>query len=94
MSKTKPEPLNGKIWYTEPNEMIGHKYAQWTTPIIETKDVRSAVEWLKQKDNEVLREIMDFLAKYGKHPEVIDWINKFGRNRNEAFEDVMEKGEK
>ena len=83
MSKTKPEPLKGKVqkWSLplHTDDWKTKKAWEIRTKNIE-KDVRSAVEWLKE---ECVKEKFDTV-----HLVVLDRII------DEAFEDVMEKGEK
>jgi len=62
--KTKPEPLKGKIEHTA---LLPNKSMHWD------EDIRSAVEWLKQKIER----------------ENVDTINGIMNKIDKAFEDVM-----
>jgi len=78
MSKTKPEPLKGK------KSIIG-VYGTTNKPVYGYHEdrIKSAVEWLKHR----------LLFQEGSGKMTAN-ITKFIDLLDEAFEDVMEKGEK
>lgn len=101
----KPEPLKttGKRkiemstaeWIGRLVTPISEKYKKGYGKIItlrKEEEIKSAVEWLKDKDEWVYMDILGFLQSFlseGECKTVEDKLNLLTMNRNKTFEDVI-----
>jgi len=85
-----PKPLKGKK-FSMSDTIFNLNYSS-DTECVETKDVRSAVEWLKIENNILNSKLLKLLSdvpsiKRGEIGKLL--IDMLVTNPNKAFEDVM-----